>query len=471
MTDCGKFHRIFSKSMYKNLKLPLAEMSFSKDFINEKGGDLYPLICKSDDLTESVENNRYFVKSGTVERMFCALFPYATYEISFNTQNGECGFSFYIPNAKATVKLLNETLVFSDNEKEESYKCNGINKNVTLIISCRPSCFDVYFKENDSVKYIYTFKSESFAESNSEKNFKNGYVTVLACGNVEITEVGSYIDCGISQADMRPIRYENGDVMVENGKIYLSISIRMQEDCFQGIVSWAPGTSEFCLTGAVFYDSGDGKWSPDVAASILYDRNRKEWLLWVCSFSHGHILGHSAFNGDPRFGVNVIDITLMEKGITEDITDFSAFEGDEDPDFYYDEECGKWRLAICRLDHSIVGYRYIFFESDKPLGDYIYIGKGVDGSEMGGSFVTFKGEKIFACGNAFDEISDYRIYSKSGMYKAEFDFCDGGFRGWGTIIPIDMGSRKRYFWITFDRHNGSDFNWSYGNVYCFELVD
>ena len=28
--------------------------------------------------------------------------------------------------------------------------------------------------------------------------------------------------------------------------------------------------------------------------------------------------------------------------------------------------------------------------------------------------------------------------------------------------------RTRYFWLTFDRHKGSDYNWSYGNLYCFE---
>jgi hypothetical protein len=31
-----------------------------------------------------------------------------------------------------------------------------------------------------------------------------------------------------------------------------------------------------------------------------------------------------------------------------------------------------------------------------------------------------------------------------------------------------MGSRTRYFWMTFDRHNGSGYTWSYGNIYCFE---
>lgn len=56
------------------------------------------------------------------------------------------------------------------------------------------------------------------------------------------------------------------------------------------------------------------------------------------------------------------------------------------------------------------------------------------------------------------------------MYTAKFDFCDGGFRGWGTLMPVKLGSRTRYFLMTFDRHNGSEFNWSYGNVYCFEIT-
>jgi hypothetical protein len=54
------------------------------------------------------------------------------------------------------------------------------------------------------------------------------------------------------------------------------------------------------------------------------------------------------------------------------------------------------------------------------------------------------------------------------MYHPKFNYPDGGFRGWGTLMPIRQGSRTRYYWLTFDRRLGSDFNWSYGNLYCFE---
>ena len=55
------------------------------------------------------------------------------------------------------------------------------------------------------------------------------------------------------------------------------------------------------------------------------------------------------------------------------------------------------------------------------------------------------------------------------MEELKFDDPDGGFRGWGTLLPVVQGSRKRHYFITFDRHNGSELNnWSYGNLYIFE---
>ncbi len=466
--DIG-FHRIFSKTMYKNLKLPLWEMTFTKDFVSDKRGDLYPVINKSDDCEESVEHNRYNVKSGSVSRLVGSFFSYATQEITFNAKCGLCGFEFVLPEGKASVTYKKGCVAFSDGKAEESVLYENASEQVTMIVSCRPEAFDVYFLCNGQPEYFHTFRSADFENSNDQKVFSKGYVSLLAADGVTVCAVSSYIDCGISQADMRPIRYENGDVIFENGKVFLSLSVRIQEKMFQGIVSWVPSTSDFELTGALFYDSGDGKWCGDVAASILFNRKTNEWNLWVCSFSHGHVLGHAAFEGDPRFGVNVVDIKLMDKvGKEYDATEFLGFEGDEDPDFYYNEQEDKWYMAICRIDPSINSYRYMFFTSDNPFDNYKFIGQGCDGAETGGSFVTIDGEKVFACGNSFEKRSDYRIYTKDGMYNPKFDFDDGGVRGWGTIIPVKMGSRTRYFWMTFDRHNASSYNWSYGNVYCFE---
>ena len=159
----------------------------------------------------------------------------------------------------------------------------------------------------------------------------------------------------------------------------------------------------------------------------------------------------------------------MEKAKeTSDITAFLGFKGDEDPDIIYDEERDRWILAICRVEPKTESYVYIFFESDNPFTGYRYIGRGEKGAETGGSFVRVNGEIFFVCGNDFEKKSEYRIYSKDGMRIAKFNYPDGGFRGWGTVVPVKLGSRTRYFRLTFDRHNGSAYNWSYGNLYCFE---
>ena len=456
--------------MYKNLKIKLGEMSFFKDFVNDSRGDLYPVIQKSLDCVECVENNRYVIKGGTVKRLFCQFFPFASYEITCNAVNGDVGFCFQLPNSEVRIFTNGDQIRYSCMDHlETSDVPEFVGSDFTMIVSCRPGAFDVYFKNNGKPEYLCTFYEESFKNSNQYSLFSNGYVLLFADKGATIAEVISYIDNGISIADIRPIKHENGEPMLEHGKVYFTASVRMQEGTFQGVFSWIPGTAEFNMTGALFYDCGDDKWRNYVAPVILYHRLEKQWYVWVSSFEHEHILAHAAFDGDPRFGVNVVDVKIMEKATdTSDITVFAGVKGDEDPDLFYDEENDRWLMAICRLDPKTRKYVYVFFESNDPFNNYTYIGRGMDGAETGGSFVKIKGELFFVCGNNFKATSEYRVYSKNGMQIATFHYPDGGFRGWGTVVPIKLGSRTRYFWLTFDRHNGSNYNWSYGNLYCFE---
>ena len=467
---CSEFKRKFSLSMCKNLKIKLGEMSFFKDFVNDSRGDPYPVTQKSPDCVECVENNYYVIKGGAVKRLFCQFFPFATYEMTCSYVKGEVGFCFQLPESEARIFTNGNQVRYSCAERLEiSDVPELVGSSFTLIVSCRPGAFDVYFKNNGKPEFLCTFYEEAFKNSNQYSMFSGGYVFLFATESATIRQVLSYIDNGISIADIRPIKYENGEPMLEHGKVYFTVSVRMQEGAFQGVFSWIPGTAEFNMTGALFYDAGDGWWRNYVAPVILYHRSEKQWYVWVSSFEHEHILAHAAFDGDPRFGVNVVDVTLMKKASdTSNITAFAGFKGDEDPDLLFDEENNRWLLAICRIDPKTKSYVYVFFESKEPFYHYTYIGRGKDGAETGGSFVRINGELFFVCGNDFKATSEYRVYSKNGMQMASFHYPDGGFRGWGTVVPIKLGSRTRYFWLTFDRHNGSDYNWSYGNLYCFE---
>ena len=464
------FNRVFSMSMYKSMRIRLGEMSFQKDFINNTRGDLYPVIQKSEDCRESVVGGRFLLQGGVIERLLCRFFPFASYEVCFEELAGDVGFGFCLPDATAYLTTDGKRICFACGERRECVDLpEQLRGSTTMIVSCRPRAFDVYFRQADRVEYAHTVYEERFGDSNRYDAFANAYVHLFAAGKVVVKDVLSYLDNGISIADIRPIKYENGDVMLEQGKMYFTASIRMHEGAFQGVFSWIPGTAEFSMTGAMFYDCGDGYWRNYLAPVIIHHRQKGLWYVFVSSFEHRHVLAYGSFAGDPRFGVNVVDVRLMEEAKAGEISDFVGFRGDEDPDLMYDAENGRWLLAICRIDPTTDSYVYVFFESAEPFAGYRYIGKGMSGAETGGSFVKIDGELHFVCGNDFKKTSEYRIYNKAGMTTASFRYPDGGFRGWGSVIPVTVGSRTRYFWLTFDRHSGSAYRWSYGNLYCFEM--
>lgn len=474
----SEFKRKFSLSMYKNMGIAQGEMSFLKDFVNDTRGDLYPIIEKSADCSERVGENRYYVKGGRVQRVFCQLFPFATYELVAESVEGEVGFVFRLPEATASV-----TYVADEGGEYLSYKCGehtekielpeGFGKTSPWLVTLRPGFFDIYYRQNGGAKYFTTVTEPTFADSNRYSSFKDGNVDLLASGSVTVATVTSCLDNGVSIADFRAVRYEDGTVIHEGGKVYFTASIRTHAGNYQAIFSWVPATMRLEMTGVLFFDHGDGYWRGYIASILLFNRRDGKWYVWTSSFEHAHILAYGSFSGDPRFGIGVADVKIMEKAPDgAPISEFAGFRRDEDPDLIFDEATNRWLLAVCRIDPETHHYVYVFFESSDPLTGFKYIGKGVEGAcETGGSFLRVNGELHFVCGNSFERRAEYRIYSKDGMKEARFRYPDGGFRGWGCVMPITLGSRTRYFWLTFDRHNGSDYNWSYGNFYCFEAEE
>ena len=465
--------------MYKNMGTSLGEMCFLKDFVNDTRGDLYPLTEKSPDCVETVIENRYRVFGGSAERVFCQFFPFATYEMKAESLSGEAGFVFRLPDVTASVTLKStpkgKSLLYRSGTHTECFTLpEGFTETSPWLVSCRPGFFDIYYRENGGAVYFTTVEEPLFAQSNRYTVFRDGYVSLLACGDVTVSRVFSCLDNGVSIADFRAIKYEDGTLIKENGKVYFTASVRTEAGNYQAIFSFVPGTLQLEMTGVLFFDKGDGFWRGYIASTLLYDRTKALWYVFTSSFSHEHILAYGAFDADPRFGIGVVDVKLMEPATEKNVmTDFVGFCRDEDPDLIYDKEHDRWLLAICRIDPEIRKYRYVFFESNDPFEGFRCIGCGIqrDSSETGGSFVTVNGEIHFVCGNSFDRRSEYRIYNKDGMKLARFRYPDGGFRGWGCVMPVKLGSRTRYFWITFDRHNGSDYNWSYGNFYCFEAEE
>ncbi len=510
MKTFKKFRREFSANLYKSLKYPLGEVSLAKDWVNDTRGDPYPLIYKSDGITEQLVGGVYKVENlgcetSELRRFAFGFFPYASYCLNLSKLTGEAGFTFRCRESSLYCQIGVRSsdkgceLVFRPSPKSDGEAINVKEVPSKVIFTCRPGAVDIYF-DGKVPKLIKTFEHPEFSAMLNEKNFSVSnaefYAKLPAGGVFETDGICSYLDCGISQADIRPIRYEDGTPMTENGRIHFTMSARLEAGAYQAVISWLPTSSELRLEGAIFFNTGDGIWANDVASSVIFDRNSEKWLIWYCSFSHGHILAHGESYADLRHGINIIDSVLMKpqseifekasksdialgltgKELSRAVLDndklFFAKYGDEDPDFIFDASRSCWLMTICRVveENGKRPYRYFLFKSDSPFDGYEYVTHSDIGENTGGSIVKTEDGYAFACGSDFSSRSRYYVFDINDFTKhekLEHDYDDGGFRGWGTLMLLPCGSRRIWYHITFDRHNGSAYNWSYGNIYVF----
>ena len=645
------FHRLFSINPYRSLRMKLCEMSFCKDWPHTDRGEPYPIVREvGAALGEKVEDGRIAFSAdapGERARLIGRFFPYASSEVCVDALDGEgarVGLEFaarsgsgspytaedaprlcvFVERAGAEVCVCHEEFVGGRSLGVVRHGTRAFTPGGVLFVSAHGAFFDVSLGR----EFVCTIQAEGFSDICRRSAFMNAgvslYVALPAGGRAAVSRVESFLDGGLSHADMKPVRYEDGTPILENGRLFLTLSSRLQAGAYQYVVSWDPSTCELRPEGAIFFDYGDGRWCADVAISLIYHRERREWLFWATAFSHGHILCHGTSAGDPRFGITALDAALMEaqkpgsdasndalpiqtsgaemdgglartedcacgkvgaartsasddvlsvqagdcgaemadglaqtkdcacgkvgaarafasdevlsvqaggrvaemdggqaqtkecacgkagaarafasddvlsvqvgaarasasddvlsvqaggRGASvaelDDDTLWLAKTGDEDPDFTYDRERGKWYMTICRSVKG-AGYRYFLFESDEPFSGYRHVCHTESGENTGGLMVRIRGRRALVCGSDFKARAEYRVYPLgdfSHFQRLTCDFDDGGFRGWGSLMPVPCGNRTKYVWMTFDRHNGSDYNWSYGNLYAYEAEE
>ena len=475
------FKRKFSVNLYQSLKLPVGEMSMYKDWVNDKRGDPYPILNTQGEIIEAVADAAYALKSdkgGEISRLLGGFFPYYTYAFTVaDAADCDMGFTVRDGDGGREVKVLlcdGKQILVKSRGEEFVFPCESRIGDL-LTVTFRAGGVSIYLDHGARPELIGDVSLkilEDYLAYSVHSSATVGLTTCLrAGGRATYRCVNSYLCGGISQADIKPMTYEDGTPIMESGRLWLTFSARLEVGCYQAIMSWNPTLCDFRMEGAIFYDAGDGRCCNDVAASIVYDRRACEWYIWVCSFSHGHILARGKIKGDPRYGIQIVDVDLLDPWNGEERTAFAGIKGDEDPDLAWID--GKWNLTVCRLEPED-GYHYYRFVSDSPLDGFVFADRTPTGGKTGGLMIPFEGEWYFACGTDFKSRALYDVYPYHDFSKREKLSCnydDGGFRGWGTVIGVYVGSRKRYYWITFDRHNGSSYNWSYGNIYVYEAEE
>ena len=498
------FRRKHSINLRKTLKYKLASMSFDRNFIDVQFSDLYPNLEGSRNQTESVENGEYTIRQsnevrGQVRRLFSGFNIFSSYEFKAHTINGSSygcrtGFSFSFPNLEINIMLgfkagnkidlMSEIFsngvsqgVITHTELDFDYS-NGIQVCITNF----NDAFEVYFYENNRYNSKYKIP---FVDISSFDKALNGRVS-LYCrqGNNEtitFTEVTNFYDCGLTQGDIRPIRYRNGSPIIRDGKIFFTLSSRFNNYSYQTILSKSLNGNDYKLEGVLLFEYNK-KLCSDIASSIIYDNEKGRFVIWNGAFSQNHILGYGECYSDILYGVNIIKMSTMTKQISGEsrptITDdrlFYAKYQDEDPDIIYNEKTNKWNLVICRTDSSFSNnvYNYYLFESDNPFTDFTFVSKTVGELNVTGGSIAKIGNEyylIFGAGNntTLNKYYYAKLSDLSSINQIQADKFDGGFRGWGSIYPLTCGNYTKYCWITFDRAVVSSDNHSYGNLYYFE---
>ena len=485
------FNRKFSTPLKPRLWLDVCEMRFENDFIGDKRSDLYPVLHKSGIISEKIKNAAYLITSGgggSIARLVGEFFPYYTYSFKIERiRSAEVGLAL-ISDGFTLKAVASEKICRIEYLGKEILRVNeGISDGDVLSVAFRAGGISLYrekdgkeellgdVSDNEYQKSITDIDGKGLSALLYESEYKNTdaalFVSLGEGGEAKLGPVKARLMSGIGTADVRPIKNADGTPLIEDGRVFLSASARLETGAYQCILSWLPTTSEFKLEGALFFDTGDGMAANDVASSIIYDKEREKWYVWYCSFSHGHVLGRAELDTDPRRGISIIDTTLMETKEGAPLTDFYGVFGDEDPDLIRVD--GVWHLAICRLEPD--GYHYYRFTSDSPLDGFVFADKTAGAEKTGGSFVNLCGEYYFVCGSDFKKRAVYDVYGISDFsdpHALTHRHDDGGFRGWGSVFAVPVGTRKRVFHITFDRYlTSKKWNWSYGNLYVFEATE
>lgn len=500
------FRRKFCVNPCRTLRLPLSAMSLSLDFLAAgERGDPYPLTESLGEGEERVEGGCYTLRGAGARR--CRLlgrhFPYASYELELLSlgEGGSAGFvlactgggsSLYAPGNAPRLEFCLQSM--GDGLVALHYSTGTESGRLGKPLAHVPGmCLCVAFsgaRVTSSVRIggqtvvLGALELSCLASICHRGTFVQSHVSLCLCagqGPVCVTAVQSVLDAGLCQADPRPARYEDGTPILREGRLYTTLSTRSGGGGYQAVVSWQPDFCDFRLEGALFFDLGDGFWSGDIASSLIYDRRARCWRVWMCSFSHGHLLCSGQCGADLLHGIHVIDVRPMPTEhageVPATLSDDRLFLGkfgDEDPDFYYDESEELWHLVVCRPSAlaEALGYRYFHFTSPLPDRDFVFAGAVEDVGVTGGSILFFGGERWLVYGRNFNARASYacvRLSHPEEVLPLHFDFDDGGFRGWGTLIPLPCGDRTKYLLLTFDRQLGNPAdNWSYGNLYVFE---
>ncbi|UCS95922.1 hypothetical protein KZP23_21075 [Echinicola marina] len=420
--------------------------------------------------------------------------PFATYTVDLESclGSGEIGFQFSDSKDQKQfiVKVAYKDNILTDvklkvtiNQKTITDQSIAVNKEGPknlqgkIILQMLGSGLNLYIHDQGLPKVIGQSDFNNFIDLRKKEyihSLQSQLYLHLINGQVQIKKVDMALTTGVGLADIRTITYENGDPMLDQGRLWYTMSIRGRAlpHHIQGVFSMDPTVFDIKLEGVILFDRKDGLLRNEIASHLFYDRNEQIWRGLTTGFSayafpdkeKKQLLAIES-KRDPRFGFSVMDAVPF--GMVGDI---------EDPHILFDEEVNKWRMLTC--ENQGQGYKAIVLESDYWNKGYTRISGPVAHNSTGTSIQKIGDSRYCFSGSSEREIFIYSYpdLKEVGTLKMDLPPWDSnaGTRVWPNIVQLPEGYPSPYIALMMDRYNYPGLtgpNWTYGALYLYHAYD
>jgi len=415
--------------------------------------------------------------------------PFATYLIDLQSciGNGEIGYfftdsqnsiQFYITIGfhHSMLKEINlRVLKGSEVQVDKSIAVNVNDEKRMkgkIILQMLGSGLTLYLQDQGLPEVIGQSNFNTFIDLRKKKylhSLQSHLFVNLRNGQVQISKVEMALTTGVGLADIRAVTYENGDPMLDQGRLWYTMSIRGRAlpHHIQGVFSMDPTVFDLTFEGVILFDRNDGILRNEIASHLYYDRKDEIWRGLTTGFSayanpdeeKKQLLAIES-KKDPRFGFSVMKAVPF--GMVGDI---------EDPHILYDSEAKKWRILTCENNN---GYKAIVLESDFWNRGYKRISGPVEHNSTGTSIQRI-GDKRYCFSGSSERkifIYSYPELTEIGTLMMDIPPWDekSGTRVWPNVTELPDGYPFKYIALMMDRYNYPGLtgpNWSYGALYLY----
>lgn len=427
-----------------------------------------------------------------MDRWISGFNPFASYDLTINafTGSGETGMMFRDSengNSMCASVVVKDAkceairwVVVKDGKEVESRVyplANPVKAVFPLRLRAQMQAVGLnLFLENQEVSQLIAYPDFSQHWELRQKSWMQRFEFCLHAdlkpeSTVLIREMRSALSPGIGQADIRAITRSDGEPLIEEGRLWFTMTVRGRAlpHPMQGVFSLNPSVFDLKFEGIIVFDTGDGMLRNELASHLFYDDAAKEWRGWTVGFSaYGKdakgeqkaILAVSS-QRDPRKGFSIMRAKPI--GLPPGMH--------EDPHGIYDAAVGKWRMLVAEHDGK---FRASLWESEHWDRDFTRLSGPVEMDSTGTSLQKIGSKRYAMFGSA-----DRKVYIRSypelqpagelNMHMPPWN-DQTGTRIWPNVLPLPDGYPARYIAVMMDRVNYPGMpkqNWTYGAIYLY----